>query len=234
MSSSDSDETKRLGRVYAGYSEDLRKSRAWALDNPGNAEIRAALVDRVIAGAGNRIQAKTEVLDMGCGSGWWLDVFRERGVEPGNLHGIDAIPERIDGARQRLPRSDVRVGDIRHLPYPDDQFGVVLIVSVLSDLRTEEDVEAALREAVRVLAPEGTLLCYEPRLPNPFNRAVRRISNRDLRRVLGRRWTATPLTVLPPVAYRLGSLAPKLYPVLARIPPLLSHRLVEYRKEYPR
>jgi ubiquinone/menaquinone biosynthesis C-methylase UbiE len=226
----ESGESERLSEVYAGYADDLRKSTAWGLDNPGNAEIRAALVERVLAAAGDRLGADPEILDMGCGSGWWLDVFRERGVDPARLHGVDAIDDRIAAGRDRLPKSDLQVGDIRRLPYPEGMFTVVLIVSVLSDLQSEEDVDMALREAVRVLAPGGVFLCYEPRLPNPFNREVHRISKRTLDRTLGADWVGTPLTVLPPLSYRLGSLAPRVYPKLTKVPVLLSHRLVEYRK----
>ena len=226
----ESNESERLSKIYAGYADDLHKSRAWGLDNPGNAEIRTALVERVLAGAGEHLRRDADILDMGCGSGWWLDVFRERGVDPARLHGVDAIEERIAAGRERLPDSDLRVGDIRRLRYVGGMFSVVLIVSVLSDLKTGEDVDAALREAVRVLAPGGVLLVYEPRLPNPFNSEVRRISRHTLRRTLGSDWVGTPLTVLPPLSYRLGSLAPRVYPKLARIRPFLSHRLVEYRK----
>ncbi len=226
----ESDESERLDKVYAGYADDQRKNRLWGLDNPGNAEIRAALLERVLATVADRLDKDVEILDMGCGSGWWLDVFRERGVDPARLHGVDAIPERITAGQEHLPDSDLRVGDIRRLPYGDGIFSVVLIVSVLSDLQTEGDVDAALREAVRVLEPGGILLVYEPRLPNPLNSKVRRISRRTLERTLGSDWAGTRLTVLPPLSYRLGSLAPKVYPKLARIRPLLSHRLVEYRK----
>ena len=225
-----SDESGRVSEIYAGYGDDLQKNRAWDLDNPGNAEIRAALVESVLAAIGDRLGRDAEILDMGCGSGWWLQLFRRRGVDPARLHGVDAIEERIALGRDQLPGSDLQVGDVRRVPYPDDQFTVVLIVSVLSDLQSEDDVEMALGEAVRVLAPGGALLCYEPRLPNPFNKDVHRISKRTLDRTLGRGWVGTPLTVLPPLAYRLGSLAPRIYPRLAKVRPLLSHRLVEYRK----
>jgi ubiquinone/menaquinone biosynthesis C-methylase UbiE len=226
----ESDESKRLSGIYAGYGDDLRKNQAWGLDNPGNAEIRAALVQSVFAAVGDQLGGDAEVLDMGCGSGWWLDLFHRSGVNPAQLHGVDAIDERVAAGRERLPDFDLRVGDVRRLPYADGQFTVVLIVSVLSDLQTEDDVEMALREAVRVLTAGGILLCYEPRIPNPFNRDVHRISKRTLDRTLGRGWVGTPLTVLPPLSYRLGSLAPRMYPWLAKVRPLLSHRLVEYRK----
>lgn len=226
----ESDESERLSEVYSGYEEDTRKSRAWGIDNPGMAEIRAALLERILAATANRLGGDAEILDMGCGSGWWLDAFREQGVDPARLHGVDAIEERIAAGEERLPDSDLRVGDVRRLPYGDRMFSVVLIVSVLSDLQSQEDVDTALGEATRVLAPGGILLVYEPRLPNPFNSEVHRISRRTLNRALGPDRVETPLTVLPPLSYRLGSLAPKAYPKLARVRPLLSHRLVEYRK----
>jgi ubiquinone/menaquinone biosynthesis C-methylase UbiE len=223
-------ESERLSGVYGRYEAERHKSRVWSLENPGSAAIRAALLEKVLAAGDRELHSGAEILDLGCGSGWWLEVFHEQGVAAGRLHGIDAIEDRIGRARQRLSESDLRVGDIRKLPYEDDGFGLVLIVSVLSDLPTEEDVDSALREAVRVLAPGGLLLCYEPRMPNPLNRNVRRITEGSFDRALGERWRGTPLTFLPPVTYRLGSLAPRLYPVLSRIRPLLSHRLVEYRK----
>jgi SAM-dependent methyltransferase len=225
-----SGESERLSGLYGRYEAERHKSRAWSLQNPGNAAIRGALLEKVLAAGVPDLRSGAEILDLGCGSGWWLEVFKERGVAPGRLHGIDAIEDRIARARQRLPESDLRVGDIRKLPYEDESFGLVLIVSVLSDLPTEEDVDSALGEAVRVLAPGGLLLCYEPRMPNPLNRNVRRIPGKSFDRALGDRWRGTPLTFLPPITYRLGSLAPRFYPVLSRVRPLLSHRLVQYRK----
>jgi ubiquinone/menaquinone biosynthesis C-methylase UbiE len=229
-SASERGESKRLNGVYSGYASNRRKSRFWSPENPGNAAIRAALLERVLATAEDKLRAGGEILDIGCGSGWWLEIFRNQGVEPRRLHGIDAIERQIHKARARLPASDLRVGDIRELPYANECFAFVLFVSVLSDLQTQADVELALQEAVRVLASGGLMICYEPRMPNPFNRNVRRIPKRNFDRVLGKRWNGTALTVLPPLSFRLGSRASKLYPALARFRPLLTHRFVEYRK----
>jgi SAM-dependent methyltransferase len=226
----DSGESKRLTDIYRDYETRPGRRRGWAHENPGNAAIRAALLGRLLPAVEGELRGSGNILDLGCGSGWWLELFRDRGVDPARLHGIDAIQDRIEEARERLPGSDLRVGDIRRLPYGDESFGLVLIVSVLSDLPGEGDVETALREAVRVLTPGGLLLAYEPRAPNPFNRDVHRISARRFDRALGKGWVGTPLTVLPPLSFRLGSGTSRLYPALARLRPLLTHRLVEYRK----
>lgn len=224
-------ESERLEAVYDGYAGSRRKSRAWGLEHPGTAAIRTRLLELILAAAEQELAGRGQVLDIGCGPGWWLERFRDAGVEEQRMYGVDAIRERIAKGHARLPESDLRVGDARSLPYPDGRFSLVLIVSVLSDLGSAEDVETALREAERVLGGGGLLLVYEPRMPNPVNPAVRRISKRDFVQVLGREgWSATPLTVLPPLAYRLGSSTERLYPLLARFRPLLSHRLVEYRK----
>lgn len=223
-------ESQRLTEVYGHYESGSRKSRAWRLDNPGTAAIRAALVERVLDSAREEVRSGGDILDIGCGSGWWLEVLRDQGAAPKRLHGIDAIQERVERARETLPGADLRVGDIRALPYDEGSFAFVLFISVLSDLPGEADVQAALREADRVLIPGGLMLCYEPRTPNPFNPEVRRISGKDFDDALGPDWKQASLTAIPQLSRRLGSLTPTLYPILAKVPLLRTHRLVEYRK----
>ena len=119
----------------------------------------------------------------------------------------------------------MRIADARELPYADDSFAVVLMLTLLSSMPDATAVAAALSEAHRVLAPAGILIVYEPRLPNPFNRATRRIGRAELESALGSALEQRPITLLPPLARVLGPLAPALYPRLAHIRALTSHRL---------
>jgi ubiquinone/menaquinone biosynthesis C-methylase UbiE len=166
-----------------------------------------------------------EVLDVGCGTGWLLEALAGRGVEGGRLHGVDAIPARAAAAARRVPGADVRTADARKLPYEDGRFALVTLVTVLSSMPGGEAVAAALREARRVTAPDGLVLCYEPRLPT-LNRRTRRISRRQLEQGLGPVVAERALTGLPPLARRLGPATPRLYPPLARV--AATHRLTAH------
>jgi SAM-dependent methyltransferase len=199
----------------------------WAADNPGNLAIRAELLDLFRREVGDRLIAG-QLLDVGCGAGWLLVELDRGGVAQERLHGVELIENRIAAARHALPRADVRRADARRLPYESGDFDVVTMFTVLSSLPDATSVRAALAEGRRVLAPGGVLLVYEPRRPNPLNKATRLITARDLDRALGRGWSEAPLTVLPPLARRLGARADRLYPILARVRPLLTHRLAAF------
>lgn len=167
-----------------------------------------------------------EILDVGCGTGWLLEALAREGAEPARLHGVEALVARAEAAARRVPGAQVRTGDARELPYESDRFELVTLVTVLSSMEGEDAVAAALREARRAASPTGLVLVYEPRLPNPLNRRTRTIGRRELEATLGPATAERSLTGLPPLARRLGSAAPRLYPVLARLAP--THRLTAH------
>jgi ubiquinone/menaquinone biosynthesis C-methylase UbiE len=166
------------------------------------------------------------VLDVGCGTGWLLEALARESVEPSRLHGVEALGARAEAAAQRVPGAQVRTADARELPYESGRFELVTLVTVLSSMPDSEAVAAALREARRVASPTGLVLVYEPRLPNPFNRNTRTVSQQELEAGLGPVVAARTLTGLPPLARRLGRAAPRLYPPLARVAP--THRLTAH------
>jgi len=135
----------------------------WNWDSPSGrrrARRRADLfVERTGLGPGG------QVLELGCGTGVFLDQVAERGADA-SLHGLDLSMDLLAQAHRRLAkRRNVRLhcGDAEQMPFPDAIFDAVYGSSVLHHL----DLSRALREVHRVLKPGGRLVFAEPNILNP-------------------------------------------------------------------
>jgi ubiquinone/menaquinone biosynthesis C-methylase UbiE len=147
----------RAARVKAAQDYFRRHAAEWdrirqlhAADDMVESEIRALLLDRPFR----------SLLDLGTGTGRILELFSseiERGL------GVDLNREMLAVARSRLDHAgirncSVRQGDIFDLSVPRDSFDVVIIHQVLHFL---DDGGRAIREAARVLRPQGRLLVID-------------------------------------------------------------------------
>jgi ubiquinone/menaquinone biosynthesis C-methylase UbiE len=100
------------------------------------------------------------ILELGCGTGRVaLPVAREGAT----VVGIDRSQPMLDRARKRVTRgrlqSHVKLirGDIRHLPFPDRTFPLVMApYGILQSLLAERDLGKTLDAVARVLTRKGT------------------------------------------------------------------------------
>jgi ubiquinone/menaquinone biosynthesis C-methylase UbiE len=49
--------------------------------------------------------AAKNILEIGCGTGYWLREFTKWGAQPANLNGVDLLPDLVTKARQSCPAS---------------------------------------------------------------------------------------------------------------------------------
>ncbi|HYN49701.1 MAG TPA: class I SAM-dependent methyltransferase [Thermoleophilaceae bacterium] len=103
------------------------------------------VVERLAVGPG------TELLDVGCGSGRFCRIAADRGAR---ISGIDATPELLAIARERVPEADLRQGDLQFLPFADASFD---LVTGFNSYFFADHVVAAFRDAARVLRADGNL-----------------------------------------------------------------------------
>lgn len=94
------------------------------------------------------------VLDAGCGAGQVTKMLRNWKC---NAVGVDAAEKLIELARTAYPGLAFTVGDLRALPYPDEDFDAV--VARYSVIHTAPDeVPTVVAEFARILRPGGCLL----------------------------------------------------------------------------
>jgi ubiquinone/menaquinone biosynthesis C-methylase UbiE len=222
-------EVRRLVDVYAGYEQDEMVQSRWSDTNPGNQAIlreRGRLVRSLLHKHGFLPLMRRQVLDVGCGSGDVLASFKNMGAQPENLFGVDLLSGRIEEARRRHSDLHLRCSNAERLEFSDTSFDLVLLFTVISSILDEEMAHNIAAEIQRVLKPGGAVLWYDFRYDNPRNPHTRAMTREHIRQLFsGFEVDLQTVTLLPPLARRLGRAASILYPVLTAFPPLRTHLL---------
>jgi SAM-dependent methyltransferase len=144
--------------------------RSWR-ETPGTSLLRAysdaanrRLLERWLPARAGTV-LKTDVFDEAVAEG--LSPFLAG--RAGAVVAIDASPAAVAAARRRHPGLDAHVADVRALPFEDGSFDVAVSTSTLDHFSSRADIDTALRELHRVLAPGGLAVVT---LDNPWNPLV--------------------------------------------------------------
>ena len=176
--------------------------------------------------------ATKRILEVGCGSGYWLRDFVRWGAQPKNLFGIDLLPQRIaDAARLCPPDVTLQCGSAANLPYPDASFDLVVQSTVFTSVLDAGLKQRIADEMLRVLKPEGLILWYDFRMNNPRNPDVQGVGRREIHRLFpGCRIQLRSITLAPPICRKLAPVSRLACEVLCWIPLLRTHYLGLIRK----
>ena len=125
-----------------------------AADSYFEQQEQSELVDinkKIIAQRFNKLNNE-QVLDLGCGYGWYTHYLSTIG---GNVIGCDGSKQMIEIAKTQYPNCCFEVVDItKPLPYEENAFDIVFCNQVLMDIYCLEDI---YREVYKVLKPQGIL-----------------------------------------------------------------------------
>lgn len=107
------------------------------------------------------------ILDVGCGTGYFVRTLAQIAGPDGAVVGIDAAPEMIAYAASRSRSAanvSFEVGSAGALSFPDSGFDVVVSSLTMHHLAPAEQLPA-IQEMRRVLRPGGTLMIAEFQAP---------------------------------------------------------------------
>lgn len=203
-----------LGAALREFREGRRREPRWTRANWGHHAFLTQAFEsmaRTLREAGVDPSAGDVVLGVGPNGARFLDYLRRSGDPGPTLRAVDVQP---DGT----------------LPAADGSAVAVVLSLVLSEQPSPVARAQIARECRRVLPPDGVVVCWDARLPNPRNRAIGAVGRRELARLFpGGRIESASLTLLPPLARSLGPAAPFVYPAFELLPPLRSHLLATIR-----
>jgi SAM-dependent methyltransferase len=118
-----------------------------------------ASVDAALDRAG--VGAPRRVLDVGSGTGVWVDFWRRRGA--GEIVGLDLTQAAVDGLRRRYPDLRFERADVGDEALPDvGTFDAVSAMSVLLHITDGERFRRAVANLGAALSPGGVLVAIEP------------------------------------------------------------------------
>jgi ubiquinone/menaquinone biosynthesis C-methylase UbiE len=216
-------EVDRLVRTYEGYDADPAHQERWSLDNAGNRAIhaeRTAHVAALLGGTDSHVTAGP-LLEVGCGDG---QVLTELSVGADPCTGVDLSARRLAAASTRVPDATFVRAEGSALPFAASSIATVVAFTLFSSILDDGLSHGVAREVGRVLRPGGVVVWYDLRRRNPANPLVRPLGRADVQALFpGWSTDLAPVTVLPPLARRLGPTTDRLYPLLARLRPLTTH-----------
>jgi len=225
-------EADRIARAYEGLEE--RAGGRWDPANRGNQAIvreRRVATTRLLQEAGMLPLGTREVLEVGSGAGGELGWLLELGAEPERLTGVDLLEDRVATAAKAYPGIRFRQGNAEKLEFANGSFDLVMSITVFSSIFDARMAANVAAEILRVLRAGGGLLWYDVRYDSLSNRNVRAVTAARVRELFPPlRGELTTVTLLPPLARRLGPLTAGAYPLLARVAPLRSHLIGLLRK----
>jgi len=123
------------------------------------------------------------VLDVGCGHGLLL-IGAARRLRGGKAIGLDLWQKQDQAGNSReatwqnveiegvADRVELKDGDARALPFPDNAFDVILSSWALHNIYDQAGRETAVQEIVRVLKPGGRLLLMDIRHTKEYARVL--------------------------------------------------------------
>lgn len=115
-----------------------------------------------------QVKPGDSVLEIGCGTGTLTLAAKRQAGLTGKVFGIDILPGMVEISQKKAAEANeqitFQVGSIDDIPFPENQFDVVLCSFMIFHM-PEETRRKGLAEIYRVLKPNGRVFIVDIALP---------------------------------------------------------------------
>ncbi len=221
-------------RIRKAYARRNLVSWRYSLFNPSQLlsthELEAGVL-RMLKQNQRENLSSQKILEIGCGSGYWLRRMAEWGASPENLTGIDLLPDRISEAARLSPQGfNLLCGSAVRTAFPDGSFDLVFQFTVFTSILDRQFKRAVAAEMLRIVKPSGLIVWYDYRVDNPRNPDVRGIGKAEIRMLFPTcEVELLAVTLAPPISRILAPYSRTMCSMLSKIPALRTHYLGSIR-----
>jgi len=222
-------------RIRAAYAKRQGDNIRYSWFSPGHLFFiheRERRVLAVLKEQGVESLKANKILEIGCGTGYWLREFIKWGARPDSITGVDLFPDRIAEAKNLCPEGvKFHCGNAASLEFADSTFDLVLQSTVFTSVLDKRMKAQMATEMCRVLKPNGLILWYDYHMDNPTNADVKGVPSREIHELFPECVIQLQrVTLAPPIARLLAPYSWMLCYLLERIPWLCTHYIGVIRK----
>jgi SAM-dependent methyltransferase len=222
-------------RIRTAYAKRQRDDIRYSWFSPGHLFIMQEREHRlltILRHHGFTLLETYKILEIGCGTGYWLREFIKWGARPENITGVDLLSDRVTEAKTLCPEAvQVQCGSAAALAFPGATFDLVLQSTVFSSVLDSSMQQQMASEMLRVVKHDGLILWYDYHVNNPWNADVRGVKRRAIHRLFpGCSIQLQRLTLAPPLVRLLAPYSWLACYLLGKVPWLCTHYLGVIRK----
>jgi ubiquinone/menaquinone biosynthesis C-methylase UbiE len=222
-------------RIRKAYSKRTRDEFLYSWFSPGHLlmiQERERRLLTLLKRYGFASLKEKKILEVGCGTGYWLREFIKWGALPENVTGIDLLADRVSKARRLCPPAvRMQCASAAQLPFANERFDLVLQSTVFTSILDPDLKRRVAAEMMRVLKQQGLIVWYDYHVNNPWNNDVRGVKRREITQLFPAcQIELERITLLPPLARFLAPYSYLSCYLLEKLPPLCTHYLGVIRK----